>query len=144
LIAVHTGSLFGTVTAMRTGAGLVLGDTGRRETARRRFAAIRRGDDRPMQTGLYTHGHIDHRGGARRLDEEAAAAKRPQPRIIAHRHVVARFTREDDTRGLTTTINGHQFNQADCPCPRAHRVPDETYADHCDLALACGRSARRP
>jgi alkyl sulfatase BDS1-like metallo-beta-lactamase superfamily hydrolase len=84
---------------------------------------------------IYTHGHIDHSWGARLLDDEADAANRPRPRIIAHRNVVARFKRYDDTRGLNTTINGRQFNKADFQFPSEHRLPDETYEDQYDLAV---------
>jgi alkyl sulfatase BDS1-like metallo-beta-lactamase superfamily hydrolase len=135
VIAVHTGYLFGNVTAIRTGDGLVLVDTGSRETASSSLAAIRSWDDSPIHTVIYTHGHIDHSWGARLLDEEADAANRPRPRIIAHRNVVARFKRYDDTRGLNTTINGRQFNKADFQFPSEHRLPDETYEDQYDLAV---------
>ena len=69
IIAIHTGYLFGNVTAIRTGAGLVLVDTGSRETASQTLAALRRWDDGPVHTVIYTHGHIDHSWGARLLDQ---------------------------------------------------------------------------
>ena len=68
VIAIHTGYLFGNTSAVRTDAGLVLVDTGSRETASLTFAALRRWDDSPVHTVIYTHGHIDHSWGARLLD----------------------------------------------------------------------------
>jgi glyoxylase-like metal-dependent hydrolase (beta-lactamase superfamily II) len=73
IIAIHTGYLFGNVTAIRTGAGLVLVDTGSRETASQTLAALRRWDDSPVHTVVYTHGHIDHTWGAR------LPTRRPMP-----------------------------------------------------------------
>ncbi|WP_436295076.1 MBL fold metallo-hydrolase [Variovorax sp. LjRoot178] len=42
---------------------MVLIDTGSRETGNQIFAAIRKWDDRPVRTVIYTHGHIDHTFG---------------------------------------------------------------------------------
>jgi glyoxylase-like metal-dependent hydrolase (beta-lactamase superfamily II) len=60
VIAIHTGYLFGNATAVRTDAGLVLVDAGSRETASQTLAALRRWDDSPVHTLIYTHGCIDH------------------------------------------------------------------------------------
>jgi metal-dependent hydrolase (beta-lactamase superfamily II) len=72
-IAIHTGYLFGNATAIRTAEGLVLVDTGSRETASQTLAALRRWDNAPVHTVVFTHGHIDHTWGARLLDQEADA-----------------------------------------------------------------------
>ncbi|WP_436296950.1 MBL fold metallo-hydrolase [Variovorax sp. LjRoot175] len=42
---------------------MVLIDTGSRETGNQIFAAIRKWDDRPVRTVIYTHDHIDHTFG---------------------------------------------------------------------------------
>src|ERR1700680_5089565 len=83
-IASHTGYLFGNATAIRTDAGLVLVDTGSRETASQTLAALRHWDNGPVHTVIYTHGHIDHTWGARLLDQEADAREIARPRIVAH------------------------------------------------------------
>lgn len=127
--ALHTGYLFGNVTAIRTTAGLVLVDTGSRETASETLAALRRWDDSPVHTVIYTHGHIDHTWGARLLDQEADARGVARPRIVAHRNVLSRFSRYDATHGLNSLVMGRQFNQPGYSFPEDHRRPDEVYDD---------------
>src|SRR5271168_5096558 len=85
VIAIHTGYLFGNATAIRTSDGLVLVDTGSRETASQTLATLRHWDSAPVHTVIYTHGHIDHTWGARLLDQEAEANGFARPRISAHR-----------------------------------------------------------
>jgi len=136
VIAIHTGYLFGNATAVRTDAGLVLVDTGSRETASQTLAALRRWDDSPVHTVIYTHGHIDHTWGARLLDQEADARGIARPRIIAHRHVLYRFDRYDATHGLNSLVMGRQFNQPGYTFPEGHRRPDKVYDDV--LALMVG------
>src|SRR3954469_3590866 len=129
IIAIHTGYLFGNVTAIRTGEGLVLIDSGSRETAHETLAALRTWDDSPVRAVIYTHGHIDHTWGARLLDQEADARGVARPRIIAHRNVLARFERYDATHGLNSLVMGRQFNQPGYTFPEAHRRPDQIYDD---------------
>jgi alkyl sulfatase BDS1-like metallo-beta-lactamase superfamily hydrolase len=136
VIAIHTGYLFGNACAIHTDAGLVLVDTGSRETANQTFAALRRWDDSPVHTVIYTHGHIDHSWGARLLDKEADARGIARPRIIAHRNVLNRFDRYDATHGLNSLVMGRQFNQPGYTFPDQHRRPDEVYDDA--LALTVG------
>jgi len=136
VIAIHTGYLFGNASAVRTDAGLVLVDTGSRETASQTFAALRRWDDSPVHTVVYTHGHIDHSWGARLLDQEADARGIARPRIVAHRNVLNRFDRYDATHGLNSLVMGRQFNQPGYTFPKEHRRPDQVYDDH--LALMVG------
>lgn len=135
IIAIHTGYLFGNVTAIRTDAGLVLVDTGSRETAHQTLAALRRWDDSPVRTVIYTHGHIDHTWGARLLDQEADARGIARPRIIAHRNVLWRFDRYDATHGLNSLVMGRQFNQPGYTFPEGHRRPDEIYDDALTLTV---------
>lgn len=129
VIAIHTGYLFGNTSAVRTDAGLVLVDAGSRETASQTLAALRRWDDSPVHTVIYTHGHIDHSWGARLLDEEADARGIARPRIVAHRNVLNRFDRYDATHGLNSLVMGRQFNQPRYTFPKEHRRPDEVYDD---------------
>lgn len=136
IVAIHTGYLFGNCTAIRTSAGLVLIDTGSRETAHQTIAALRRWNDAPVHTVVYTHGHIDHSWGARLLDQEADARGIARPHIIAHRNVLARFDRYDATHGLNSLVMGRQFNQPGYSFPEGHRRPDQVYDD--TLALTVG------
>jgi alkyl sulfatase BDS1-like metallo-beta-lactamase superfamily hydrolase len=135
VIAIHTGYLFGNTSAVRTDAGLVLVDTGSRETASQTFAALRRWDDSPVHTVIYTHGHIDHSWGARLLDREADAREIARPRIVAHRNVHNRFDRYDATHELNSLVMGRQFNQPGYTFPKEHRRPDQVYDDHFALMV---------
>ncbi len=134
-VAIHTGYLFGNATAIRTAAGLVLVDTGSRETASRTLAALRRWDDGPVHTVIYTHGHIDHTWGARLLDQEADARGIARPRVVAHRNVLRRFQRYDATHGLNSLVMGRQFNQPGYAFPDDHRRPDQVYDDALGLEV---------
>jgi glyoxylase-like metal-dependent hydrolase (beta-lactamase superfamily II) len=136
VIAIHTGYLLGNTSAVRTDAGLVLVDTGSRETASQTFAALRRWDDSPVHTVIYTHGHIDHSWGARLLDQEADAREIARPRIVARRNVHNRFDRYVATHELNSLVVGRQFNQPGYTFPKEHRRPDQVYDDH--LALMVG------
>jgi glyoxylase-like metal-dependent hydrolase (beta-lactamase superfamily II) len=133
---VSTSYLYGNVAAFRTADGLVLIDSGSRDTARQTLAALRRWDGGPVHTVVYTHGHIDHTWGARLLDIEADANGAPRPRIVAHRNVLRRFGRYDATQGLNTIVMGRQFNQPGYVFPGEHRRPDHVYDDA--LALTVG------
>ena len=135
-IAIHTSYLFGNATAIRTTEGLVLVDTGSRETAGQTLGALRRWDDGPVHTVIYTHGHIDHTWGARLLDQEADAKGIARPHIIAHRNVLARFERYDRTNGLNSLVMGRQFNQPGYSFPDDHRRPDQVYDDTLSLRSA--------
>lgn len=134
-IAIHTGYLFGNTTAIRTIDGLVLVDTGSRETASQTLATLRRWNDSPIHTVIYTHGHIDHTWGARLLDQEADAKGIARPRIIAHRNVLQRFERYDTTHGLNSLVMGRQFNQPGYTFPDDHRRPDQIYDDGLSLTV---------
>jgi alkyl sulfatase BDS1-like metallo-beta-lactamase superfamily hydrolase len=134
-IAIHTGYLFGNVTAIRTAAGLVLVDSGSRETASQSLAVLRSWSADPVHRVIYTHGHIDHTWGARLLDAEADAQGLARPRIIGHRNILRRFARYDATHGLNSIVMGRQFNQPDYTFPDQHRRPDEVYDDALSLAV---------
>ena len=72
IIAVHTGYLFGNVTAIRTDAGLVLIDTGSRETAQPDACRAAPMGRQPQSTPSSTRTAISTTPwGARLLDEEA-------------------------------------------------------------------------
>jgi alkyl sulfatase BDS1-like metallo-beta-lactamase superfamily hydrolase len=135
VIVVSTGYLFGNVTAVRTDAGLVLVDTGSRESAKDSLGAIRRWNDSPIHTVIYTHGHIDHTWGARVLDQEADVRGLARPRIIAHRNVLERFQRYDASQKLNSLIMGRQFNKSDYVFPGEHRRPDEIYDNELSLTV---------
>jgi len=135
IITVHTTYFCGSVTAIRTAAGLVLIDTAKPDTAARTLALVRTWDDSPVHTVIYTHGHIDHTSGIKAIDEEAEARGRPKPRIVAHRNVARRMERYQASHGFNSIVQGQQFNMPDYVYPIGQRRPDEVYDDTLSLAI---------
>lgn len=122
-------SSFANISAFRTGAGLVLVDTGGPGTAQSAHALLRGWEQQRVHTIIYSHGHLDHVVGARLLDEEAQAAGWPIPRVVAHEAVPARFDRYIRTAGYNTAINQRQFGVAGLTWPTSYRYPDQTFRD---------------
>jgi alkyl sulfatase BDS1-like metallo-beta-lactamase superfamily hydrolase len=135
IITVHSTYFCGSVTAIRTAAGLVLIDTANAALAAQTFAVIRRWDDHPVDTVIYTHGHIDHTGGIQVIDDEAVARGNPRPRIVAHRDVRRRMERYQTTQGFNSIAQGQQFNYPDYTYPIGQRQPDEIYDDTLSLTI---------
>lgn len=136
IIAVHSTYFCGSVTAIRTAAGLVVIDTANPVFAPQTLAAIRRWDAGPIHTVIYTHGHVDHTSGIGGIDAEAAANGWPRPRVVGHRNVARRLRRYIDTQGLNSLVQAQQFNHANFSYPIGQRVPDEVYDEA--LALEVG------
>ena len=135
IITVHTTYFCGSVTAIRTGDGLVLIDTANRATAETVLALIRTWSHSPIHTVIYTHGHVDHTGGIAAIDREAKANGLSPPRIIAHRDVARRMNRYKLTQGLNSIVQGQQFNDPAFVYPAGDRQPDEVYDDALSLAI---------
>ena len=135
IVAIHSTYFCGSVTAIRTTAGLVLIDTANAALATKTLAAIRRWDDSPVHTVIYTHGHIDHTGGLEAIDEEAAARGVTRPRIVAHRNVRRRLERYKATQGFNSVVQGQQFNYPNYTYPIGQRQPDEIYDDTLSLTI---------
>ncbi len=135
VITVHTTYFCGSVTAIRTGDGLVLIDTANRATAETVLALIRTWSRSHIHTVIYTHGHIDHTGGITAIDREAEANGLPRPRIIAHRDVARRMNRYKLTQGLNSIVQGQQFNNPAYVYPVGNRQPDEVYDDTLSLVI---------
>ena len=126
---------FGNVAAFTTEGALVLVDTGNQVLAGANHEAVRGWTDLPVDTVVYTHGHIDHVFGVAPFEEEAAAAGRPQPRVIAHELVPARFDRYKLTAGYNGVINARQFKMPGFRWPTEYRYPDETYTSRHDVTI---------
>jgi alkyl sulfatase BDS1-like metallo-beta-lactamase superfamily hydrolase len=135
IVTVHTTYFCGSVTAIRTRAGLVLIDTASDALAAKTFAVVRRWDDSPVHTVIYTHGHIDHTGGMKVLDEEADSRGVARPRIVAHRDVRRRLERYEATQGFNSVVQGQQFNYPNYTYPVGQRQPDEVYDDTLSLTI---------
>ena len=135
IITVHTTYFCGSVTIIRTQSGLVFIDTAKPDTAAQTLAAVRRWDDSPVHTVIYTHGHIDHTSGITLIDREADAAGRPRPRIVAHRNVLRRMERYEASRGFNSIVQGQQFNFPGYVYPIGQRRPDQVYDDALSLTV---------
>ena len=103
---------FSHVVALDTDAGLVLFDTSAPFFGPRVRESLRTWTHGLVHTVVYTHGHLDHVGGAGVFVEEAANRGLPAPRVVAHEAVPARFDRYDLTNGYNAIINQRQFAPA--------------------------------
>jgi alkyl sulfatase BDS1-like metallo-beta-lactamase superfamily hydrolase len=126
---------FGNVTGVVADGSLVLVDTGSQFLARANFDKMRAWTDLPVAAALYTHGHVDHVFGLGPYEDEAAAAGRPRPRVVAHELVSARFDRYRLTAGYNAVINARQFKIPGLQWPTEYRYPDETYVQRHDVEV---------
>jgi alkyl sulfatase BDS1-like metallo-beta-lactamase superfamily hydrolase len=134
---------FSHVVAFATDAGLVLFDTSLEAFAPGVLRALRGWSNAPVHTIVYTHGHIDHVGGAAALIAEARERRASPPRVVGHAAVAARFDRYQRTAGWNAVIHARQFGggrpPADAPArfgPRTWVRPDTVVHD--GLALEVG------
>lgn len=126
---------FANVSAIRTGKGLVLVDTGSVVVAPMIHAELRRWSDEPLHSAIYSHGHIDHVFGVPVWEEESAANGWDAPKVYAHEHLPRRFDRYIMTQGYNQIINRRQFGFNDLVWPIDYRYPDETYEGHHELVV---------
>ncbi len=85
---------------MDTGSAFMAADIHRR---------LRAWDPGRLHTAVYSHGHIDHVFGVPVWEAEAAAAGWPEPVVVAHEALPARFDRYIMTAGYNGIINRRQF-----------------------------------
>jgi alkyl sulfatase BDS1-like metallo-beta-lactamase superfamily hydrolase len=103
---------FSHVIAFRSGDGLAIFDTSLEAFAGGILKSLRRWSDAPVHTVAYTHGHIDHVGGAQAFLDDARGRGEPRPRIVGHENVEERFARYRATNGYNAIINARQFGGA--------------------------------
>jgi alkyl sulfatase BDS1-like metallo-beta-lactamase superfamily hydrolase len=130
---------FARVSAFKTSDGLVLVDTGHALAAGRIHEAIRQwapaGKETRLNTAVFSHGHIDHVFGVGTFEEEAGSEGWPEPTVVAHEAMPARFDRYILTAGYNAVINQRQFGIPNLTWPTVYRYPDRTYRDHLDLEV---------
>jgi alkyl sulfatase BDS1-like metallo-beta-lactamase superfamily hydrolase len=134
---------FSNVVAIDGAEGLVLFDASLQSLGRAIVSGLRGWSNAPVHTLVYTHGHVDHVGGAHAIVADAAERGDPRPDIVAHEAVPARFRRYDLTNGYNAVINQRQFArsglvqgvEADRPptFPRHWVQPSTTYGDRMQL-----------
>jgi glyoxylase-like metal-dependent hydrolase (beta-lactamase superfamily II) len=130
---------FANVTAIRTGDGLVLVDTGSAFVAQSIHDELRRWTAERLHTAIYSHGHIDHVFGVGVWEAESEQNGWPGPVVIAHEALPRRFDRYKLTRGYNEIINQRQFGIRGLRWPADYRYPDRTYA--AELSVEVGNTA---
>ncbi|MGH7986354.1 MAG: alkyl sulfatase dimerization domain-containing protein [Candidatus Binataceae bacterium] len=118
---------FANFTAVKTGEGLVLIDTGAHFNQVRTLALIRHFSPERINTAIYTHAHVDHACGTPAVVEEAHHNHLARPRVVGHRATAARFDRYKRTAGYNAIVNARQFS-APPQWPTEFVYPD-TYFD---------------
>ncbi|HUN59784.1 MAG TPA: alkyl sulfatase dimerization domain-containing protein [Candidatus Binataceae bacterium] len=118
---------FANVTAIKTGEGIVLIDTGSHFNQEETVKLVRRYVPERLNTAIYTHGHVDHASGMPAFAAEAQRNKVARPRVVGHRATAARFDRYKRTPGYNEIINSRQFGVT-TPWPTDYVYPD-TYFD---------------
>ncbi len=103
---------FSHVVSFATDEGLVVFDTSLDVFAERVLKSLRSWSRQPIRTIAYTHGHIDHVGGARAFLDEAREKGAPAPTVVGHENVPPRFARYQHTNGYNAVINARQFGGA--------------------------------
>ncbi|MGH6957352.1 MAG: alkyl sulfatase dimerization domain-containing protein [Caulobacteraceae bacterium] len=127
-----------------TDDGLLAFDTSGPAGGARVVDEVRRWRGARFNTLVYTHGHIDHVGGAGAFVADAEGRRDPRPRIAGHQNISRRFDRYNLTDGYNRIINQRQFGQfaragyavsdgSPRFLPPTSPKPDTTYADALSL-----------
>jgi len=119
------------------GAALVV-DTSNAFLGEKAAAALAAATDDPARYLVYTHGHVDHVGGAPSFLQSARERGHPPPTVWAHENVAARVARYRLTWGWNNEVNRRQFQLPPGvdAFPREFVEADETYFDTAELDLA--------
>ena len=135
---------FSHVWIVQTGEGLVLFDASGDHTGPKVVEAVRRWSTEPVHTIVYTHGHIDHVGGAAAWVSDAETRGHRRPRFVAHENVQRRLDRYRLTNGYNVAINLRQFgpsrrmaigSETRTFVPAGTPDPDEMYRDEMPLEV---------
>ena len=131
---------FVNVTAVKTGEGLVLVDTGSFHPAAHKlsFDAVRGWNGERVHTAVYTHGHVDHAYGLPPFLAEARGRGWQPPRIVGHDNILPRMQRYVRTAGYNSIINTRQFGVA-TQWPVEFQAPTDTYSDTLEFAVGGAR-----
>ncbi len=128
---------FANVSAIESGDGLCLVDTGSLFVAGAVHDAVRAWTSTPATTAVYTHGHVDHVLGTAPFEAEGPIE------VVGHEAVDDRFDRYIKTAGYNGVINQRQFRAKGLQWPLEYRRPDRTYRDTLDLDLGGERAELR-
>jgi alkyl sulfatase BDS1-like metallo-beta-lactamase superfamily hydrolase len=103
---------FSNVIALTTEEGLILSDTSGVRTGGEVVQRLRRWRQDPFHTILYTHGHLDHVGGASAFVANGKELGHRAPRFVGHENLPPRFDRYHLTAGYNSIVNARQFGGA--------------------------------
>jgi len=124
---------FGNVAALVADDQLVLVDAAGPLHAGAVHTAVRSWTSAPLDTVVFTHGHVDHVAGVGLFEAEPGAVA---TQVVAHENLPRRFDRYRLTNGYNGVVNQRQFQLPAPYFPRDFRYPDRTYVD--ELALEVG------
>ncbi len=122
-------------TAVDTGDGLVMLDTGARQDTEILYSEVRKWSRAPLSFAVFSHHHLDHIFGMGPFEREAEDRDWSPPVVYAHELLPDNFDRYKRTRGLQKAINSRQFSSVmpdfemsrDFEWPVDYRYPDRTY-----------------
>jgi alkyl sulfatase BDS1-like metallo-beta-lactamase superfamily hydrolase len=127
------------------GDGLVVFDASLEMFGPAVLASLRGWSKQPVHSLCYTHGHIDHIGGAGAFLTDAEQRGHPTPAVIGHRGVLPRFERYERTNGYNGVINRRQFatlgggvlgaSAGDSWGPSRWVAPDKTFDQELSLEV---------
>ncbi len=100
---------FSHIITFRTEDGLVCFDSSGQLTGEAAVDALRGWTDAPVDSLVYTHGHVDHVGGSGAMAADAERRGHRAIRVVGHEAVAARFDRYQLTNGYNTDVNLRQF-----------------------------------
>jgi alkyl sulfatase BDS1-like metallo-beta-lactamase superfamily hydrolase len=119
------------------GEALVV-DTSNARLGARAVAGLREQTPDPVAHLVYTHGHVDHVGGAPAFLSDAEQRGHPRPAVWAHQALPARLARYAATWGWNNEVNRRQFQLPPGvdAFPRDFVHPDRTYQEAAVIDLA--------
>ncbi len=120
---------FSHVWTLRSAEGLTAFDTSMAAFGPLAVQSIRRWSDEPFASLVYTHGHVDHVGGAPAFLADAETRGHSRPRIVAHENAPHRFARYTATHGYNLAINRKQAGGSHFPFPSEFEGPDDVFRD---------------
>jgi len=119
------------------GASLVV-DTSNPLLGAKAAVKLREATADPLAVLVYTHGHVDHVGGAPAFLAAAEQSGTPRPAIWGHENVPERLNRYLLTWGWNNEVNRRQFQLPPGidAFPKSFVQPDHTYVDSARIDLA--------
>ena len=134
---------FSNAIALATEEGLIVSDTSGARTGGEVVQCLRGWSQDAFHTILYTHGHVDHVGGASAFVANAEELGHRAPRFVGHENLPPRFDRYHFTAGYNSIINARQFVEAKNMSvggsqqflPAGTPAPDVTFRDRLGVSV---------